>query len=139
MENDDKSIREMIKRHEGCRPYIYADSLGYLTGGYGHAFLPGSKISYAVAELLFDEDYQRAVDDYNKLELNLGPVRRAVVIDMLFNLGLTKFSGFKKMIAALRDGNYFKASDEMLDSLWARQVRSRAFRLASMMLTGELS
>jgi len=41
------------------------------------------------------------------------------------------------MIAALKEDNYDKAADEMLDSLWAEQVGKRAKRLALMMRTGE--
>jgi len=135
MTEDD--LKTMIQRHEGYRPYVYYDTLGFPTGGYGHAFLNRSPISHDVAVLLFEEDFDRAVKDYNNLGLELDPVRRAVVIDMLFNLGLTKFMGFKLMIRALRSGWYHTAAEEMLDSKWAGQVKSRAFRLAAMMRTGE--
>ena len=134
---DDSQVKQMIQDHEGYRPYVYYDSLGYPTGGYGHAFLPHSPISHDVAILLFEEDFNRAVEDYEKLGWKLGPVRRAVIIDMLFNLGLTKFYGFERMISAIEHGDYATAADEMLDSRWAKQVKSRAYRLASMMRTGE--
>ena len=58
-------------------------------------------------------------------------------MDMLFNLGLSRLSGFKRMFRALRKGDYDTASKEMLDSKWARQVGPRAKRLAKMMKTGE--
>lgn len=134
---DDTKLKDMIKSHEGYRPYVYYDSLGFPTGGYGHAFLDRSPISHDVALLLFEEDFSLAVEDYNKLDLQLDSVRRAVVIDMLFNLGLTRFRGFRKTIKALRRGDYDTAAKEMLDSKWAKQVKSRAFRLARMMKTGE--
>lgn len=134
---DNTKLKDMIKSHEGYRPYVYYDSLGFPTGGYGHAFLDRSPISHDVALLLFEEDFSLAVEDYNKLDLQLDSVRRAVVIDMLFNLGLTRFRGFRKTIKALRRGDYDTAAKEMLDSKWAKQVKSRAFRLARMMKTGE--
>jgi len=135
---NDEDLKKMIQRHEGYRPFVYYDTLGYPTGGYGHAFLNYSPISHDVAVLLLEEDFDRAKRDYDKLNLDLDPVRRAVVIDMLFNLGLVRFRGFKRMIQALRQGHYEQAADEMLDSKWANQVKSRAFRLAVMMRTGKI-
>jgi len=134
----DEEIKDMIQKHEGYRSYVYYDSLGFPTAGYGHAFLPNSPISHTVALALFEDDWCRANKDYKKLKLNLDPVRRGVVLDMLFNLGLSRFRGFRKMITALMRGDYKKASEEMLDSLWAEQVKSRSKHLAEMMKTGEV-
>ena len=132
----DDEIKEMIQRHEGYRPYVYYDSLGFPTAGYGHAFLPKSPISHDVAVLLFEEDFCRAKRDYDKLKLDLDPVRRGVVLDMLFNLGLPRFRGFRDMISALMRDDYETAADEMLDSLWSDQVKGRSQKLANMMRTG---
>jgi len=134
---EDYEIKHMIQQHEGYRPYVYYDSLGYPTAGYGHAFLPHSPISHDVAVLLFEEDYKRAVEDYEKFGWCLDSVRRAVVIDMLFNLGMTKFRSFERMIAAIIKGDYETAADEMLNSRWSKQVKSRAYRLAQMMRSGQ--
>lgn len=126
-------IKDMIKAHEGFRAYVYYDSRGFPTGGYGHCFLNRSPISHDVADLLFKEDYAEAVKGYNKLELNLDPIRRGILIDMIFNLGLSGLRGFTKMLKALRAGDYNKASMEMLDSEWAKQTKYRAKKLAEMM------
>ena len=48
---------------------------------------------------------------------------------MAFNLGITRLQKFKKMFAALNAGDYHKASEEGLDSKWAKQVYNRAKRL----------
>ena len=48
---------------------------------------------------------------------------------MAFNLGLTRLVKFKKMFAALNKGDYKLASEEGLDSRWAKQVYNRAKRL----------
>jgi len=133
----DDEIKEMIQKHEGYRPYVYYDSLGFPTAGYGHAFLPRSPISHAVAVALFEDDWCRAKKDYAKLKLDLDPVRRGVVLDMLFNLGLPRFRGFRNMISALKRKDYVAASEHGLDSLWAEQVKSRANRLMEIMKTGE--
>ena len=55
---------------------------------------------------------------------------------MVYNLGLTRFKGFKKTIGFIELGEYDLAATEMLDSKWARQVGKRAIELSHMMKTG---
>lgn len=136
MNEDD--LKKRIQLHEGFRPYVYVDSEGYLTGGYGHAFLAGSRISHDVAELLFKEDFEDAVKKYEKLDLELDTVRKGVVIEMIYQLGLSGVRGFKKMLNYLKINNYEKAAEEMLDSLWANQTKCRAIKLSRIMKTGSL-
>ena len=55
---------------------------------------------------------------------------QGVLTEMVFNLGkagLAKFNNFLKYILS---NNYKKASTEMLDSDWARQVKNRANTLS---------
>ncbi len=129
--------RELIREHEGYREEVYFDTVGVPTGGYGHAFLPGSKLPQDIWEDIFQYDYSIAVHDYYSLDLNLDPVRRSVVVDMLFNLGLTKLLKFKNTLSYIRTGEYDKAAKGMLNSKWAKQVGNRANELSEMMRTGE--
>jgi len=55
---------------------------------------------------------------------------------MVFNMGIVRFSGFKKTIALVAKSDYTGASVEMMDSLWARQVGIRAVRLSETMASG---
>lgn len=139
MDND--AIRKMIKQHEGYRGRIYIDSVGVPTGGYGHAFLTGSPLSQPIWELIFEEDFQRTVNDYDYLveeyNLDLNPVRRGVLIDMLFNLGLSKLLRFKKFIRAMQLKDWERAADEMINSRWYNQVGTRAVKLVKMMREGK--
>lgn len=138
---EDIAIQDMIKRHEGYLPYIYIDTEGVYTGGWGHAFHERSTIPHEASVALFNFDYDHACKDYDKLAssygIELDAVRRAVVIDMIFNLGYFGLCRFGRMIAALKAGDYQEAKVQMLDSVWARQVKGRATELAEMMLTGE--
>jgi lysozyme len=54
---------------------------------------------------------------------------------MAFNLG-AKLRGFKDFLGAVEAKDWAKASAAMLDSTWAKQTKTRADRLAKMMLTG---
>ena len=136
----EEAIKKMIQRHEGYVPRVYMDTVQVPTAGYGHAFLVGSPISHKVAELLFEDDYNRCKKDYEQLRPLIGeldPIRRAVIIDMLFNLGLSRLKGFKKTLAAIRAKDFEEAAKEMLDSKWHQQTGYRAKKLADMMRKGE--
>jgi lysozyme len=58
---------------------------------------------------------------------------------MAFNLGMTRLRKFNKMFSGILQGNFIKASIEMLDSAWAKQVGYRANELSLQMKTGEWS
>ena len=131
-------VAEMTKSFEGgYADEVYLDSEGVPTGGYGHAFLVGSKIPLVVANALFRMDFITAVEDYQTLNLDLDNVRRAVVIDMLYNMGLTNFLTFQEFLKCARSEDWNGAAKEMLNSKWAGQVKTRAVKLAKMMRTGE--
>jgi lysozyme len=63
--------------------------------------------------------------------------RQAAVISMLFNLGLTGFLQFRKMVDALRNGRWEIAADESLDSERARQLPRRSAEEALMISSGD--
>jgi len=128
---------DIIKRHEGLRLKPYDDSVGVLTIGYGYNLEKG--ISQNIADQLFKESMEEVYAEALTFPwyTNLSPVRRAVVENMLFNLGKTRFLKFKKFIGYMESGDYFLAADEMLDSKWARQVGYRARELSEMMRLDE--
>jgi len=51
--------------------------------------------------------------------------------NMAYNLGITRLSKFKKMIAALEATDYLTASKEAKDSQWYNQVGERAERIVN--------
>lgn len=67
----------------------------------------------------------------------LDDVRQKVIIDMRFNLGSVGFAGFKNMIRQLELENYQKVAEEMKNSKWYSQVKTRSDRLIKMMATGQ--
>lgn len=67
----------------------------------------------------------------------LNEVRQKVIIDMRFNLGEAGLAEFKNMIREIENMNYWKASEEMKNSKWYSQVKTRADRLIKMMATGQ--
>ncbi len=68
---------------------------------------------------------------------NLSPNRQKVLVMLTFNIGIGGVLGFRKMLMALKDGDYDKAADEMLKSKWSAQVKGRAKELAAIMRTNQ--
>lgn len=132
------TIRDQLIRDEGLRLHPYRDSVGKLTIGVGRN-LDDVGISNSEAALLLDNDINDVV---KRLETAfpwtavLDDARKGVLINMAFNLGLQGLAAFKNFLTAVQAGDYLKARDEMLDSIWAEQVGPRAQRLAIQMETG---
>ena len=92
-----------------------------------------------ISNLLLVNDIQRVRGEAKDWIFfnGLSKVRQAVIVDMLFNMGRTRFNPNKwpKFFEAIRNHDWEGASTEMLDSSWSRQVKSRAERLSAMMKT----
>ena len=139
------NLLNQLRRHEGLRLDPYKCSEGYLTIGYGRN-METNGISEAEAEFMLLNDLLACESElktegwYNQLD----ETRRAVVLNMAFNLGKPKLMKFKKFIGALSNDDYETASKEMVTgsdgvspSKWASQVGSRAYELADQMRTGQ--
>ena len=125
----------MLPRHEDIKLYPYRCPAGKLSIGCGRN-IEDLGISRNEAIYLLDNDIRRVRLELEKAVpayLSLSDRRQASLIDMCFNLGLSRFLQFKKMLAAIYARNYAKAADEMLSSGWAAQVGNRALTLANMM------
>ena len=66
----------------------------------------------------------------------LSEARQRVLVNMCFNLGLSRLMGFKKFLTAVEAGEWETAGVEMLDSKWAEQVGPRSTRLRDLLLEG---
>jgi len=135
-------IHKLLSLHEGRVPYAYQDSLGYWTIGVGHLIdrAKGGRLPEDIIDLLLDHDIEEHSEAlYRALPWvrELDEVRRSVLIDMAFNLGVAGLLKFKRTLKAVQDRDYTPASVYMLQSLWARQVGSRSKRLSLMMRTGQ--
>lgn len=134
-----EKLAERLRKSEGLSFVPYKCPAGYLTIGYGHN-LEANGISLEAAELLLKQDIEIAVRQVKNAFIwwpNLDEARMSVLVDMCFNMGITKLCGFKKMLSALEAGDYKTAAKEMLNSKWVQQVGRRATELSKIMETGE--
>lgn len=129
----------MTKTFEGLRLKPYKCTAGKTTIGYGRN-LDDVGISKSEADMLFERDFARAEADVRRLLKENGidcehliEQRFYVLTDMMFNLGYTRLSQFKKLLYALKNSRYDDAAKEMLDSVWAKQVGNRAITLSNLM------
>jgi len=136
---DYEEIKERIKKHEGFISKIYLDSLGKATIGYGHLITEKDNfqegIEYSIKELeeVFNKDFNKAVEGTNELTSNLSLVLatvKGVIIEMVFQLGKTGVSKFKKFFEALNNQDYNEAANQMLDSNWHKQTPKRCIELS---------
>ena len=128
-----KYLKVSIKQHEGYRSKVYKDSLGIDTIGYG----------FAIKDLELDEDICDIILDRKIKELAtrvnntfswyryMPQEIKDVVMNMCYQLGVGGFSKFRKTISFLQNKQFHDASEEMLDSLWARQTPNRAKELSN--------
>lgn len=138
--NPDDKIVSTLKSDEGFSRYPYLCTSGYFSVGYGRN-LSANGISRDEAHDLLMNDLQDALDlTLTKIPVSnkLSENRLCVLVMMVFNMGVYKVLRFKKMLAALKKGDYNEAASEMLNSAWARQVKGRAHRLAEAMITDKL-
>lgn len=122
-----KNTKNWIKSHEGLSLTPYRCTANKLTIGYGRN-IEDNGITKEEADLLFENDFARCIKELSPYPwyVNQPEHIQSALINMCFNLGISKLLGFKKMIAALTVKDYTKASLEALDSLWAQQVGDRA-------------
>lgn len=92
------------------------------------------------AESLFANDIvgcERDLDRNLRWWRTLDDVRQRVLLNMCFNLGIRRLLPFKNTLRMVERREFEDAADNMLKSLWARQVGARALRLSAMMRTGK--
>ena len=134
---------ETLRTDEGCvkqgdRHSMYKDTVGKYTTGYGRN-LTDRGISESEARMMLINDVLDVTKEcrqtFSWFE-SLDDVRQEVVLNMVFNIGMPKFKGFKRMIHHVERREFASAAIEMLDSKWANQVGRRAIRLAAEMRDG---
>jgi lysozyme len=135
---------EQIKKHEGLVLHGYKDHLGFLTLGYGRLIdqRRGGGITKAEAEYLLQNDIDTKLAELrNRIPWidNLDDARKAVLLNMCFQLGIGGLMGFRNTLAKIEAGDYEGAADNMMKSKWAQQTPRRAKQMADQMRTGKWS
>lgn len=133
-------LSDQLRIHEGVRTHFYRCTSGLATIGVGRCIEEGSLgLSDDEIDYLLENDIKRCKQELISLSwfADLDAVRQDAIVNLCFNLGLTRLMGFKNAMGAMAVGDYEKAADEFLDSRWANQVGQRALDVTHMIRTGE--
>ena len=123
------------------KPIRAGDTLiGHPTIGIGHNLatrgLSDEQVEALLAHALpVDEEIARGFIG-GQTWLALSDARRAVLIDMAYNLGPTRLYGFVKLRAAIQRQDWKAAAREIEDSRYFAQVKGRGVRNRDIMLSG---
>lgn len=135
---DRSGIINDLKADEGFRAKLYYDTVGKMTGGYGHNF-DDNGLSMSAAEFILNEDIDKAISEcqnhfswFDALSDN----RQKALVEMCFQLGITGLLRFVNMLTYMQNGDYKLATTEALSSKWALQVPKRAARIAALIQNG---
>ena len=159
MKYNREELVKIIAKHEGMVLEPYRDSLGISTIGIGRNL---EDRSISDGELMHmnktledvvnnglteEEAYYLCNNDIMIVEkelvarkplvLQLDDIRQMCLVDMGFNMGVPRLMKFVNMWEAIEKVDFQWASEEMLDSRWAKQVKGRATHLSEVMRTGE--
>lgn len=129
-------VVSLIKQHEGLRLLPYTDTTGHLTIGYGCNLTAG--ISEVQAQALLNlavAHISLQLVSYTWF-VNCNDARKAVLLDMAFNLGVAGLLEFRIMLECISRGDFAGAASQMVNSEWARQVGQRAATDAKIMKDG---
>ncbi len=134
----------LIKGEESCRLLAYQDTRGIWTIGWGRADAgvhQGLTCTQADADAWFEikvagilAQLDRGIPWWRSLSIP----RQAVLVDMAYQLGFAGLLGFAHAIAALKDGDWQAAHDDMLSSAWDCQTPGRALIEADIVLNDTL-
>lgn len=135
-------LKQQLIRDEGAVGHAYHDSFGFLTIGVGRLIdeRRGGGLSPDEIDYLLDNDIKAKTHEVLQAlpwAARLSEPRRAVLVNMAFQLGTKGLLAFHRTLGSIEDGQYGDAAVEMLDSTWAKQTPARAMRLAVQMESGE--
>lgn len=132
-------IIEQLKRDEGYERYLYTDTRGVPTVGYGFNLRDEGLAPDEAEYVLRCKVAQHRITLVNALPwvANLPDPQQGVLLNMVYNLGLAELLTFGTLLGFVKAGDYEAAAQDMLATKWATEVGVRAQRLALQMRTGE--
>ena len=138
----------LIKEGEGYYPNEYYCPAGKLTQGYGRnlevhpltleekdKLNPDGSVSESIATQWALKELNQCENQLkdNAIYQTLSDVRKAIILDMAFNIGVKGILNFKKMWAAHAKQDFITAAAEMKNSKWYTDVKTRSVRNVAMM------
>ena len=135
-------MKQLLKQHEGSniingRHIVYKCPAKKWTLGYGRN-VQERGVSEHEALFMLDEDLDECLVDLNKTfhDFFLFPESvQLALCDLRFCVGQHGFMKFKKMVQAVKDKNWSKVRDEIIDSDFYRKNGNRGADLVKLIET----
>jgi lysozyme len=137
-------IERMIASDEGKKLIAYLDTKGILTVGIGHNLAAdpalgilgrtlrlGQAITDSECSLLFRRDLGNVMEDLDKITnyAKLDTKYQFILINMCFNMGITRLLKFKGMIKYMRANMTDGVVSSIKGSAYAKQLPNRSARM----------
>jgi len=122
-----KKLEQYLIEHEGIRYKPYLCPAGKLTIGVGRNIedngLTKDEIMYLLKNDIerCEKELKKIFTDFDNLPENV----KIVLIDMIFNLGETRFKKFEELIKAVKKRNWDRTIIEIKNSKRCRQLKKR--------------
>lgn len=142
---------DLIKEGEGFVPNVYKCPAGFNTLGYGHNLdanplndqqkhllnEDGSISEDNATVLLLEEIPKYEADARELVDFDyLNDVRKALIIDLVYNLGKSGFEKFRTTRGFINMGDYNNAWKALKASRWFKQVGNRGIRNCAILRDG---
>jgi GH24 family phage-related lysozyme (muramidase) len=120
---------------DGARATIEAAGLNYDDILAGKVTLTNEQMDKLFLADIRDaqKSAKRIFSDWDKFSDD----RQVALTDMILNLGVGKFTGFDKMVRAIKSGNWKAAANEAVKSNWFTQVKDRGPRVVALLRGGD--
>ena len=136
---------DLITDAEGFTAYWYNDIFGNKTIGYGfkasgyaknylsqYLLNPNELMTIQEAKTILEyiiTDINNELANTTQLfDAELSINKKAVLIDMAYNLGMAQFLTFDTFLSYLKAGRIDNAVNDLTNTLWYNQVKNRAIR-----------
>ncbi len=156
MSMDRERLRKTVESHEGRRNRVYYDTRGIPTIGVGFNLMRDDALDllaalgysyeavlhgHEISDLAIDELFGRTLDEAIATAKHvIGPAFdslpddvQILLVDLAFNLGGKRLSGFVRFIAAVCVHDWAGAAYELQHSRWYGQVGRRAIEAVELL------
>ena len=146
---------DFLKQHEGYSKEPYKCTAGFKTIFYGRNYetmgfsvdeldlilsnLKDNEVTKQIAEITLKHDIEWAYASLKHIFASFDEFsdrRKTALVSVMFNLGVQKFKGFKKMIAAIQNDDWIEAGLQLQDSKRHEQITNRSEEESQMLIIG---
>lgn len=130
-----------VKHDESCELKMYLDTKKINTIGWGFN-LDANKIPQEVADYLLYYMMREALKDAKEFcgagWDKMNEARRAVMINLAYNVGRKTLFSFTTLRTGIQQGNFDYAAARLLSYKWCGDVKTRCPKMVRQLKTGEV-